>query len=215
MTFTLAMTSQLLTSTAFLPPVSWYLAALGHGEWKIEAHENFQKGGFRNRCKLATANGPRWLSIPLEKGKHQATAIQEVKISYQTDWARQHEQTIRSAYGRAPFFEYYSDAVFARLHTQTRLLWSFNQSLLDLLQTYLQLPVIPAQTEGFMAMEGSSNCLDARHLRTELPVTAPPYPQLFADRHGFQNDLSILDLLFCLGPAAGSYLRNNAKQPLL
>lgn len=178
--------------------------------WQIEAHENFQKGGYRNRCKLATANGDKWLSIPLEKGKHQATPIQEVKISYVTDWSRQHEQTIKSAYGRAPYFEFYADQVFALLHSQPLLLWSLNKSLIELINTFIQLPVTPSDTEDFLPPSKLEGVLDIRNARAKLPLIAPPYPQLFADRYGFQPDLSILDLLFCLGPEAGSYLRTNA-----
>lgn len=204
------MNNHLITSTAFLPPVSWYLAALSQGGWQIEAHENFQKGGYRNRCKVATANGDKWLSIPLEKGKHQATPIQEVVISYVTDWPRQHEQTIRSAYGRAPYFEFYADAVFALLHAKPVLLWSLNLSLLELLNTFLQLPIVPEPTQEFIPPGLNEQAMDIRNNRAQLPLPTPPYPQLFADRHGFQADLSILDLLFCLGPEAGSYLRTNA-----
>ncbi|MEM9837400.1 MAG: WbqC family protein [Bacteroidota bacterium] len=203
------MSQRLITSTAFLPPVAWYLAAMQREEWTVEAHENYQKGGYRNRCRIATANGSAWLSIPLEKGKNQGTPIKEVGISYQTDWPRIHQQSIQSAYGRAPFFEFYADEIFGLLHTRPLHLWSLNQAFMELVWRLLQLPNTIQESQYFAPVVEQEGVLDLRHQRARLPLTPPPYQQLFTERHGFLGDLSILDLLFCLGPAAGTYLRAN------
>lgn len=198
----------LLTSTAYFPPLSWYLMAASSNEWQLEAKENFQKGGYRNRCKIATANGLRWLTIPLEKGKHQATPIQEVQISQSGQWAREHCQSIRSAYGRAPYFEFYAPALFSLLNDPPRLLWEHNQRLLSWVNERLLPPVEATETKTYrIASDLPADILDLRAKRTELPISPPPYLQLFSDRFGFQGELSILDLLFCQGPAAASYLR--------
>ncbi|MFT6000059.1 MAG: hypothetical protein ACI81P_002519, partial [Neolewinella sp.] len=76
--------SPLLTSTAYFPPAHWFVTAGQCGAWYTEAHENYQKGGWRNRCQIAGPNGVQLLSIPLEKGKHQKKPIQEVRISHRT-----------------------------------------------------------------------------------------------------------------------------------
>ncbi|PPK86681.1 WbqC-like protein [Neolewinella xylanilytica] len=163
------------------------------GQWTWEAHENYQKGGWRNRCRIATANGPLLLSVPLEGGKHQQMPIRDVRISYRTDWQRQHEQSIRSAYGRAPYFEYYADAVLAAATAHTELLWDYNWLLSTTVIELLSLDVELDTTERFCA--GSAGATPF-----PKPVPTPPYPQLFEDRHGFLSQLSILDALFCLGP---------------
>ncbi|MEL6142908.1 MAG: WbqC family protein [Bacteroidota bacterium] len=204
------MDNSLLSSTAYFPPVAWYVVATKQGGWWWEAHENYQKGGYRNRCRIATANGPRWLTVPLEKGKNQGAPIQEVTISYQQDWPREHIQSIRSAYGRAPYFEFYAPPLFALLSTPTRHLCSLNQKISEFLDKHLQLPVHWESTDSFISPLPHSSIIDVRGNRAQLPVKAPPYPQLFSDRYGFQGDLAILDLLFCLGPAAGSYLRGTS-----
>lgn len=205
--------SAILTSTAYFPPVSWYLSAVGTKKWIIEVNENYQKGGFRNRCRIATANGPKWLSIPLTKGKHQATPIDEVEISYERNWAREHRQTIQSAYGRAPFFEFYAPPLLALLSTKCLHLRSLNQSIMEWINDIMGLPIILEQTTEFEQTPADYDVTDLRGGKLGHLSPTPAYPQLFADRHGFMVDLSILDLLFCLGPEAGSYLRRHATQP--
>ncbi|MEM9528389.1 MAG: WbqC family protein, partial [Bacteroidota bacterium] len=169
-------------------------AAAGAGKWWIEANENYQKGGWRNRCKIAGPNGPQTLTVPLEKGKHQRKPIQEVRISYRQDWWREHEQTIRTAYGRSPYFEFYAEDLFSIGRSRPVTLWELNQQLLETLLQLLQFPVSPTLSEEFIPSDQSG------FLRPkELPVL-PPYQQVFTDRFGYQPGLSVLDALFCLGP---------------
>ena len=187
------MAPPLLTTTAYFPPLRWFLEA---GEsWTWEAHENYQKGGLRNRCDLITANKKLRLSVPLAAGKHQRTPICEVQISYRNDWWRAHEQTIRSAYGKAPFYEFYAEEIFEVARRRPATLWELNWSLTTTILELLQLPIELSATTDF---DGGA--------RTQVrgggdEREGVPYPQVFTDRHGFVDDLSILDGLFCLGPA--------------
>jgi hypothetical protein len=185
----------LLTSTAYFPPAHWLVAGIRQGAWVLEGHENYQKGGWRNRCHIVGPNGQQTLSVPLEKGKHQRMPIQQVRISFRDDWARQHEQSIRTAYGRAPYFEYYAEDIFAILRQPPETLWALNQSLILTVTRLLQLPFVPTITNDFIPAD------DPAFLRPNtLQETLPLYPQVFTDRHGFTLGLSVLDALFCLGP---------------
>ncbi|MCP9235071.1 WbqC family protein [Lewinella sp. JB7] len=181
----------MLTSTAYFPPLTWFLNALDTGSWTWEAHENYQKGGYRNRCRIVTANGPQLLSVPLTGGKHQQMPVREVRISYVTDWQRQHEQALRSAYGRAPYFEHYADDIFAVAGEQRTYLWDHNWAITAQILELLQLPVSLHHSKQFMGADAGAG-------HTQRAV--PPYRQVFGERHGFVGDLSILDGLFCLGP---------------
>lgn len=185
----------LLTPTAYFPPAHWLVAGMAQQNWLLEAHENYQKGGWRNRCHLAGPNGVQTLTVPLEKGKHQRMPIQQVRISFRDDWPRQHEQAIRTAYGRSPYFEFYADALFATLQQPPATLWDLNQAMLRTLIRLLQLPLIPGTTADFIPPDQPGFLRPAT-----LPQTLPPYPQVFTDRHGFTPGLSVLDALFCLGP---------------
>lgn len=183
------------TPTAYFPPAHWFSAAIKAGDWKLEAHENFQKGGVRSRCYIAGPNGVQTLSIPLEKGKHQAKPIQEVKISYQRDWWREHEQSIRTAYGRAPYFEFYAEDMFHVGRQQPASLWELNHSLIETILKLLQHPV-PLSTSSTFIRPGTAGAIWPKDVAPSLPS----YPQVFTDRYGFLPKLSILDALFCLGP---------------
>ena len=184
--------SHLLTTTAYFPPYTWFLAALDDGDWQWEAHENYQKGGHRSRCRIATANGPLLLSIPLTGGKHQQMPIREVRIDYRQDWQRQHAQTIRSAYGRAPYYEFYADELLEVAAQRYPFLWDYNVALTQHLLTTLQLSVDLSFTTHFQGADAGAS----------QPTRQPtPYRQVFEERYGFLPDLSILDALFCLGPA--------------
>lgn len=184
----------LLTPTSYFPPAHWFIGARDAGAWLVEGHENYQKGGYRNRCRIAGPNGIQTLTVPLEKGKHQRKPVQDVRISYQTDWWRAHEQSIRTAYGRSPFYEFFAEDIFAVPRAQPETLWALNQGLTAAIVRLLQWPVAPAVTEDFVRPTATDYLRPA-----DLPEALPPYPQVFTDRHGYLGGLSVLDLVFCLG----------------
>lgn len=225
------MATLLITSTAFFPPIRWYILAVRYGHWQVEAAENYQKGGYRNRCLIATANGPLYLSIPLEKGKHQATPVREVRMSQRSNWPRALQQSIQSAYGRSPFYEFYAPELLALLSPKTLLLhavpygreptdserhnapflWDLNWRIFAFIHQALQLDFSMSCTLSYRR-EVAASVLDLRDKHAQCPVEPLPYPQLFSDRFGFNPEVSILDLLFCMGPEANSYLRRCAAQ---
>ncbi|MFT4685725.1 MAG: hypothetical protein ACJATN_002448 [Neolewinella sp.] len=185
----------LLSTTAYFPPAHWFTGAQDAGAWHVEGHENYQKGGRRNRCLIAGPNGIQTLTVPLEKGKHQRKPIRDVRISYRSDWWREHEQSIRTAYGRSPFYEFYAEEIFAIPRTKPETLWELNQKLTVAISRLLQWPVNQNVTDDFIHPE------DPQFSRpNDLPSALLPYPQVFTDRHGYLAGLSILDALFCLGP---------------
>ena len=204
----------LLIETQYLPPVQTLFHAHRLGTLVLEAHETYQKGSYRNRCHLAGANGLQILSIPLERGKNERMRIREVRTSDHTDWQRQHWQTIRSAYGRAPYFEFYADRLEPHFRQPAPLLFAWNETLLRILIECLRLPItvthsdefLPFDTDTFHDLRGVVHPKRHRARRPDPTFTPHPYPQLFTERHGFLPNLSALDLLFCLGPEAASVL---------
>jgi hypothetical protein len=68
----------------------------------------YDKHGWRNRNQIKTAQGKRWLTIPVHSGGvTRGTPIREVRIDWSRPWTQQHLKSITSAYGRAPFFKQY------------------------------------------------------------------------------------------------------------
>jgi hypothetical protein len=195
-----------LLSLHYLPNIQYFSKFLLHDQVWIEQREHYQKSSYRNRTHIAAANGVLRLSIPLLKGKHQQQNIREVGIAHHEAWPQQHWQSIRSAYGNAPFFEHYSDTLQPFFTKKYALLFDFNLELLQCLLTLIGLPnQLNLTTEYVQAPAGTS---DYRSLlspkkdpiRTDPTFKNVKYVQVFEEKHGFLPNLSILDALFCKGP---------------
>jgi hypothetical protein len=131
--------------------------------------------------------------------------ITGIKIDGQR-WIRNHVRSIRSAYGKAPFFEHYAGEVFRAIEDSGEMLFETNRSLL---QTCLQLVgmdksirVTDAYREG-----PAEHCADMRDIfdagkaiRGGVTIEYDRYHQVFGGP--FERNMSIVDLLFCEGPNA-------------
>jgi len=182
----------LVLPTSYFPPAGWMAAICATQTVTLEAYETYQKGGWRNRCMIAGPNGPQMLSIPLEKGKHQQTPVREVRTDNTVNWQKIHWRSIKTAYGNAPFFEYYSEDLAIFFEKKSTFLFDFNLELLHLL------------TKKF-GWKGTIQLSEAYQGQMMLPaVEISPYPQVFHEKHGFLPGLSALDVLMCKGKNAFS-----------
>lgn len=201
-----------LLSLHYLPCVQWF-SKLVTGDTLIEQYENYGKGSYRNRCHIVGANGILVLSIPLEKGKNQRMPIRDVRISYADNWQKLHWQSIQSAYGNAPFFEFYVDDIRSHYEQKTPFLFDFNWKLLNSLVEILGLDTSLIQCTSTFEKTPSGG-LDFRNGISPKPkqqvldkaFTPRTYPQVFSEKHGFLANVSVLDLLFCAGPESLRYL---------
>lgn len=197
----------------YLPP-TWVIAALSHPEdrLRLEGHEHYQKGSFRNRCLLDGANGIQSLYVPLEQGKNQGKNIKDVKIAWSVDWHKVHWKTIKSGYGNAPFFPYYEDGLRALFDKKPLFLWDWNLQFYVWMLKQMNLPGSLEETSGYQKHIEIGQ--DFRHRFKPTGDNPMPeaikivsYPQVFGDRHPFLPGLSGLDMLFCVGPSAISLLK--------
>ena len=189
----------------------------------IEACENYQKQSYRNRCRFYAADGVQALSYPVvhEGGTHKLP-ISEIKIDWSTPWLQQHERAIVSAYRTSAYFEYYQDELFAILESRPEKLLDLNTQLLRFFIEKTGLAVDLRMTSEFSregTQPGSDGTLLAcEDLRESIHPKRPntilqdmklekPYFQVFSRKHGFQSDLSIMDLLFNEGPDSIVYLK--------
>ena len=181
-----------------------------YGQVVIEAHENYQKASYRNRCRIAAANGVERLSIPLKSGKHQQKPIQQVEIAYDEPWHQIHWKSIVSAYSRAPYFAHYRDSLEPLVLSESASLFHHNLHILHWLLDALQLKH-PALTGAYdrvpLDKHDLRNTISPKVEDEDLNFKPVPYFQMFDDRHPFQPNLSVLDLLFSYGPETRSHLR--------
>jgi hypothetical protein len=198
-----------IIETQYFPVIPFFALGIHFGSLFLEANEHYQKGGFRNKTSILTANGIHHLSVPLEKGKHQQTPIKEVKIDWSENWSRVHWSSIRTAYGNAPYFLHYEDLVHEVFHRPPPYLYDFNQKIIRLIINTLGLSINIIETEEFIFPEEAQR--DFRNLfksqqKQSISWTPLPYSQVFQERYGFIENAGILDLLFCLGPESITYL---------
>ncbi len=194
-----------------MPCIQWFSKIIS-GNALIEQYENYSKGSYRNRCHIIGGNGIQRLSIPLKSGKNSRTPIREVKISYDEDWQKIHWQSIRSAYGNAPFYEFYFEEIQERILCQKDFLFDYNLNiishLLELLGTDDSILSFTEEyapkPKGIDLRNGISPKEKDRIEDTDFQNIE--YAQVFLERHGFVGNLSILDLLFCVGPSALEFL---------
>lgn len=190
----------------------------------IEACENFQKQSYRNRCRFYAADGVQALSYPIvhEGGTHKLP-ISEIRIDWSTPWLQQHERAIISAYRTSAYFEYYQDELFEIMESRPEKLFDFNMALIRFFieKTGLAVDLRVSDEfsrEGIMTLPDAS-AISCEDLREKIHPKRPnsilkemklekPYFQVFARKHGFQSDLSIMDLLFNEGPDSILYLKS-------
>ena len=174
----------------------------------FEVEDNFQKQTNRNRMYIYSPNGLQLLNIPVkhnvEKGRQM---FKDVKIEPAFDWQKQHFKSLEAAYRSSPFFEYFEDDIrplFEKKHTY---MMDLNFEALEVVAGCLGMDLKYEKSTEFF--REPKNATDYRYLVDGKKDTSEfeLYTQVFGDKHGFINNLSILDLLFNEGRYAMDYLR--------
>lgn len=191
----------------YFPPISWFKEFLNSdNEVVLEQFEHFPKQTYRNRANIYAANGKLSLIIPTQhKGKQ---AMKDVEISYAEDWQTQHWKSIKSAYQASPYFEYYELKLAKIFNSQPKTLFELNlkcfETVLDILKIEKKFS-LSSDYESLPAEEDFRNKFSAK---VESDEIFSAYYQTFSEKEGFIKDLSVLDLIFNLGPESRAYINN-------
>lgn len=208
-----------LLSTTYFGPVQWYQKLCRYDRVLIEQHETFRKQTYRNRCLIATTQGVQALTVPVEHSPQPvpcaatqpqpALSVRSMRLSEHGNWRHQHWQALQSAYGDSPFFEYYEDDLrpfFAERRWE--LLIDYNEAICRKMCELLDIhPALERTTE--YSPSRPDDFREAIRPKRPLPdgsFRPRPYYQVFAQKHGFLPNLSILDLLLNMGPESIFYL---------
>jgi len=143
------MLNESLIELHYLGGVNYFQALLNAESVCFESHEHYTKGSFRNRMHIATPQGVMRLSIPLIKGKNSQMPIRDVQIAYDENWQLQHWRGIKAAYGKSPFFEFYSDELNTFYNTKTKFLFDWNWALLGWINETMGLELTSIQTTAY------------------------------------------------------------------
>jgi hypothetical protein len=196
----------------------------------------YTKNDWRNRNKIKTPQGLQWLTIPIDvKGKlHQK--INEAKVSERyPGWRKEHWKTLQINYSKAPHFKTYKD-VFENLYLNNDepYLSKINYSFIKLVNNILGIKTPTRWSSEFMLKEDrnerlvhickETNTTDyytgpaaKEYINESLFTNAginihyldysgyPVYKQLYGE---FTHEVSIIDLIFNLGPDAQRYMKS-------
>lgn len=214
-----------LFESQYHPPLPFFSEIIGAEALRLETQEHYHKQTYRNRCLILTAQGVKPLIVPVIDGnRSEKVKITDIEIDYRQNWVHQHWRTIQTAYGGTPYFEYYADYLHDIYVQKHQRLFDLNLAFLRFYLRCLRLrtsveftteyfssyptTTIPSYSVDQVANE-VKDCRDS--LTPKALVTSEPdrksvqtYTQTFGK--DFVSGLSILDLLFMQGPAAGNFL---------
>jgi hypothetical protein len=207
-----------LLTTAYYPNIQYISKILLYKKVYIEQHENYLKQTYRNRCEILSANGRFALTIPVIQKNELKTKISEIEISYAENWQKLHFKALESAYSSSPFYEFYIHDFIKFFEKKPQNLFEYNT---EILYTILEIIGIAKTkisfTNNFIELE--NNYYDFRfsitpkkQLQTaDNEFKTIEYTQVFAEKFKFDPNLSILDLIFNLGPESLLYLKKTLK----
>lgn len=181
-----------LSELQCLPSLDFFRECLGSDVLLLEAHESYQKGGFRNRYFIQTSQGPLEMSIPLQGGRNVRAMIREVKVDDRLPWRSNHLQSIETAYRSTPYYEYLAPELHEILRMPTDSLWELNEALLRWVWSILRWEKPMEKTTDFFLDYSESNVVDLRKNA----------------RNKGGNSLSVLHDLFHFGPELALILEN-------
>ena len=202
----------LIIDLQYFPTVTYYKISYKEINVVFDIYERHQKMSFTNRCRVLGAAGFQWLTVPIVNGRDQRSLIKDIRIANDYKWQLQHWRTLTACYNRSPCFKFYKDELWSLYSRKVDFLVDWNLSCMQWVSQKLGLftefeLLAPNQT-----VQEFHPYLDLRNKITPKSVESieiQPYYQVFEERIGFQPHASILDLLFCEGRAAKTWLEHH------
>jgi hypothetical protein len=204
-------------STAYMGHIQYFTKFILHKKVLIEQYETYLKQSYRNRCYINGTNGILPLIIPVKKAGGNTTKTKDILIDYDTNWQRIHWNSIVSAYSSSPFFEFYEDDFIDFYTAREKFLLDLNNKLLALILDFLEIDCEIKLTETFIKSydreEDYRKMLNPkkRLMKPDIRFIPHKYNQVFIEKHGFAENLSIIDLLFNEGANARQILIQSIK----
>lgn len=199
----------ILVHPTYFPSIAQCVVLIQAQETTFEVCDNYQKQTYRNRMTIYGTQGKMPLTVPVEYSQKNRQLYKDIQISNVENWQDLHWKSIQAAYSSSPFFEFYEHDLLPLFKKPVNNLMDFNFECLEAVLECLQHPLHYKLNISFEV--DPEGLIDYRYLvdhRKEKSQDLQSYVQVFDDRHGFQSNLSILDLIFNEGPNALLYLEN-------
>ena len=220
----------IITQSNYIPWKGYFSIMREATHLVLYDHVQYTKRDWRNRNKIITPNGPKWLSIPVSvKGKYYQK-INETEVN-NLNWAKNHWNLIKINYKNSPYFNTYSP-LFEELYSNPSTnLSEINRSFIEAIIKILGIDIEISYSSEYSMQEGKTKalvgiCNDLNAIEyftgsaaksyidesffesNNIKLTYnnyknfPNYPQ---KSNIFHHDVSILDMIFNLGPETINY----------
>ena len=193
----------------YFPNIHQFTQIIKANNILFEVSDNYQKQTFRNRTYIYGANGKLGLFIPVIHTHKNRELFKDVKISYESNWMDLHLKSLQSAYRSSPYFEYFEDDFIKLYSKKEKFLVDFNIKCIKLISNLLEIDLNFKISNEYI--EKTNEIIDLRGLsnaRKQKTIETPKYIQVFESKHGYLNNLSILDLIFSEGKNSVSLMNN-------
>lgn len=188
-------------SPAYYGTIDYYATLAKYGCAVIDYSSRFDKRlKSTHRTTIADVNRELSLTVPIEKPVSLTKATWgDIRLSSHGEWWHVHRVSIESAYGRTPFFEYYIDRFAEFLDKNVLSKHPTLQSLDTAINTVI-CDILGIET-NIRSHCDKEEYADFRF--NNFPLLNPvEYYQVRQSEFGFIPHLSILDLIFNMGPEA-------------
>ncbi|MCD8393601.1 MAG: WbqC family protein [Bacteroidales bacterium] len=203
-----------------LPPLlfpgpEYFAQAAAHGSWSVDKalrYDKRYKG--THRFEIADTRGKIALTVPIEKPDFSTRPTwDDVRISRHGEWWDKHMTALESAYGRTPYFEFYISRLEPFFSRDTPDIYPtvarLSEGAANAVAAILDLDTISQRIDSEASDSIDLNRFKSTYIDLNRPDReAIPYHQIRQESLGFIPGLSVLDLIFNLGPEAQLYLVN-------
>lgn len=197
----------------YFPPAAYYALIAACGKACVDTTLPYDKRRKEtHRCVIADTRGPLELTVPIEKPDFsRKPSWADVRLSNHGQWWDKHRTALESAYGRTPYFEFYIDRLLAFFNRDTvgnyRDVASLNRAVNREICGILSIPEPVYTISEAVTPEND-------YRRTTFKETGSPveYYQVRRATLGFIGGLSVLDLIFNMGPEAQRVLLETARR---
>ena len=202
----------ILIHPTYFPSISHFAAIVQAEKVTFEMEDNFQKQTNRNRTYIYSPNGIQLLNIPVKHSKIAHQKTKDIQIENDFDWQKQHFKSLEAAYRSSPFFEFFEDDLLPVFEKKHSFLMDLNLEVFELITRCLRMKIEYNATTEYIHEIKANEITDFRYLANGKKDQSQfeSYTQVFDDKFGFINNLSVLDLVFNEGKFALDYLKSQS-----